>query len=81
MSILAIMILTSLGANILIVPMLTVAISCKLWFWITFLYLYRPTLSNIPGPKWASWTRLWLVKVLASGDSAQKFLDINRQYG
>lgn len=38
-------------------------------------------LRNIPGPLWAAYTRFWLVKVLASGESAAKFVDVNKTYG
>ena len=29
----------------------------------------------------ARYSRLWLVKTLASGNSARKFVDVNKQYG
>ncbi|EXJ89425.1 hypothetical protein A1O3_02492 [Capronia epimyces CBS 606.96] len=38
-------------------------------------------LSSIPGPWWAAYTRLWLCKTIASGDSAKIFTDINKRYG
>lgn len=38
-------------------------------------------LSSIPGPHWAAWTRLWIVKALASGDAHHVFVDINKKYG
>ena len=62
-------------------PLLVLSLLCKLFFWIKFLYLQRATLSPIPGPNWASWTRLWLVKTLASGRSADIFVDVNKRYG
>lgn len=38
-------------------------------------------LSTIPGPRWASYTRLWLCKTIASGDSAQVFVNVNKKQG
>ncbi|KAF2147000.1 uncharacterized protein K452DRAFT_314252 [Aplosporella prunicola CBS 121167] len=38
-------------------------------------------LNDFPGPRWAAYTRLWLCKVLASGNSAQTFVDVNAKYG
>ena len=66
---------------LLCLPLLVLILLCKLFLWIKFLYVQRATLSPIPGPKWASWTRLWLVKTLASGRSADIFVDVNKRYG
>ncbi len=63
------------------VPFLLFSLICKLCFWVHFIYHQRATLSNIPGPKWAARTRLWLVKTLASGESAERFVEINKKYG
>lgn len=38
-------------------------------------------LSEYQGPLLAAYTRFWLCKQIASGDSAQAFVDVNRQYG
>ncbi|KAI1984421.1 hypothetical protein LOZ51_006664 [Ophidiomyces ophidiicola] len=38
-------------------------------------------LSAFPGPRWAAFTRLWLCKTIASGDSARRFVEINQKYG
>lgn len=38
-------------------------------------------LSQYSGPAWAPYTRLWLCKAIASGDSADIFVDINKRYG
>ena len=70
-----------LGAKILWAPLILLILLIKLSFWIQVLYLQRPTLSSVPGPKWAAWTRMWIVKVLASGESAQTFVDVNKRYG
>ena len=38
-------------------------------------------LTHIPGPKWAAFGRFWMVKTLASGDSAAKYVNVNKQFG
>lgn len=38
-------------------------------------------LRGIPGPRWAPFTRLWLLKSLASEDSANTYVQVNRKYG
>lgn len=57
------------------------AIIFKFIFVVRILYTQRNTLSTVPGPKLASFTRLWIVKTLASGRSAQIFVDVNKRYG
>ncbi|KAJ4158647.1 uncharacterized protein LMH87_009163 [Akanthomyces muscarius] len=41
----------------------------------------RCHLQDFPGPSWAAYTRLWLCKTIASGNSAQIFVDVNQKYG
>ncbi|PQK16265.1 hypothetical protein BB8028_0006g05860 [Beauveria bassiana] len=41
----------------------------------------RCHLRDFPGPSWAAYTRLWLCKTLASGNSAQIFVNINHTHG
>ena len=53
----------------------------SLYFWLCSASLQETSLSHIPGPKWAAWTRLWIVKTLASGDSAGRFVKVNRRHG
>jgi hypothetical protein len=38
-------------------------------------------LQHFQGPWWSRYTRLWICKTLASGNSAQIFVDINKKYG
>jgi hypothetical protein len=38
-------------------------------------------LQNFKGPWWAAYTRLWLCRTIASGDSAKLFADVNQEYG
>lgn len=70
-----------LGTLFLYVPLLVLVLVLKLSFWCSFLYFQRATLSSIPGPKWASWSRLWLLMTLASGRSALIFSEMNKRYG
>ncbi|EGX93310.1 benzoate 4-monooxygenase cytochrome P450, putative [Cordyceps militaris CM01] len=38
-------------------------------------------LRDFPGPFWAAYTRLWLCRTLASGDSAQLLVGVNKTHG
>lgn len=38
-------------------------------------------LADYPGPPIAAYSRLWICRVIASGDSAQRFVDVNKTYG
>ena len=38
-------------------------------------------LRSVPGPFWAAYSRVWLVRALASGESAKVFVDVNKPYG
>ena len=55
-------------------------------FWLVF-YIVRAFsrrylhLNDIPGPALAAWSRLWMVRTLASGDSAAKYQKVNKRYG
>ncbi|KAM3503456.1 hypothetical protein MY11210_008711 [Beauveria gryllotalpidicola] len=41
----------------------------------------RCHLRDFPGPSWAAYTRLWLCRTLASGNSAQIFVNVNNTHG
>lgn len=53
----------------------------KLLFWGGFIASQLWPLAKIPGPRWASYTRFWLMKTLASGRSAEIFVEVNKTYG
>lgn len=38
-------------------------------------------LRSVPGPRWAAYGRLWMIKTLASGDSATRYVEVNKHYG
>jgi hypothetical protein len=38
-------------------------------------------LADYEGPSIAAYTRLWICQVIASGNSAQTFVDVNKKYG
>ncbi|KAI9676946.1 MAG: hypothetical protein M1817_006785 [Caeruleum heppii] len=58
------------------IVLLSLIISVVNAVWIRYRHL-----SQYPGPSWAAYTRLWISKTIASGDSAQRFVDINKRYG
>lgn len=56
-------------------------ISLLLMVFIIDLSLQARHLPTVPGPWWAAYTRLWLVKTLASGVSSSRFVEVNSTYG
>ena len=38
-------------------------------------------LSAFPGPWWAAFSRIWLLKTLASEDSPGRYIEVNERYG
>lgn len=66
---------------IVFTPLFVVILASKLFFWFEVLYLRKETLSSVPGPKLAAWTRFWIVKTLAYGQSAHIFVGVNKRYG
>ena len=68
-------------ANIIWVPLSILYVVFQLVVWTRGLYTQHKSLSAIPGPRWAAWTRFWIVKTLASGESASKFVEVNKRYG
>ena len=60
---------------------LFLAIVFKFFFLFKVFFNRGKNLSTLPGPRWAALTRFWIVKALASGRSAQIFVDINKRYG
>jgi hypothetical protein len=46
----------------------------------TLTYFTSP-LKKIPGPRAATWTRLWLAYTLVSGRAGKRFVELDRQFG
>ena len=38
-------------------------------------------LSGFPGPRWAAFSRIWLLRTLASEDSPSRYIEVNERYG
>lgn len=38
-------------------------------------------LRHVPGPLWAAHSRLWLARLIAHGEAANRYVEINRKYG
>ena len=71
-----------MAAETLFIPFLFVlCVIIQVVFWFGFAVKQAFPLWKIPGPRCAAFSRLWLSKVLASGDSAKKLLEVNQQYG
>ena len=55
-------------------------------FWVIFMvastiHTTRNSLSDIPGPPLATYTRLWMLLALFSEDCARWYLEVNEKYG
>ena len=59
----------------------TLSVLCVCLFVIHGHTLNYVRLSHIPGPLWAAFSRLWLVKVVALGDAENEYVRVNRKYG
>jgi hypothetical protein len=42
---------------------------------------FRPGLRNIPGPRLAAYSRLWNVRIAASGDAHESFRRLHEKHG
>lgn len=60
---------------------LTVFLALPLLLAIRKLVTARCHLVDFPGPSWAAYTRLWLSQTLASGNSAQILVGVNKKHG
>ncbi|KAI9649331.1 hypothetical protein NHQ30_001903 [Ciborinia camelliae] len=67
--------------NVVFAPLFLIIVGLKLRFWLKILYRQISPLSLIPGPRFAAWSRFWIVKTLASGKSAEIFVKVNSYYG
>ncbi|OAR03043.1 hypothetical protein LLEC1_04273 [Akanthomyces lecanii] len=68
-------------SDVRLVLALTVLLALPLILAARKLATARCHLRDFPGPSWAAYTRLWLCKTIASGDSAQIFVDVNQKHG
>lgn len=57
-------------ATVLLLGLILNIVACR------FLHL-----ANIPGPPLAAYSRLWLMKTIASGRSPEIFTTVNQKYG
>lgn len=65
----------------LYIPLFVLSVTCKVFFFLGFGYHYRQSLSTVPGPRWASWSRFWLLKAITSRNPAEKLINVNKTYG
>jgi hypothetical protein len=72
----------NINLNLAVVALLfPLCLLAQLTFWIPFLYRNRQTLSNVPGPRLARWSRLWIAKALSTGRSHEIWAEVNAKYG
>lgn len=70
------------GLNPVLVALLfPICLLAHLALWAAFVYRLRPSLSHVPGPLLARWSRLWIAKALASGKSHEIWNEVNAKYG
>ncbi|EAT84211.1 hypothetical protein HBI56_108720 [Parastagonospora nodorum] len=62
-------------------PLYAAIVGFKLCLLMPLLWRWNFPLAQIPGPSVAAWTRLWWIKALYSGRSAQILVDLNRLHG
>ena len=69
-------------AGLFVLPaVLLIPVVAKLSFWVGFIFYRIFKDDSIPGPSLAKFSRLWLARTLATGDSSKIFADTNLRYG
>lgn len=53
----------------------------QLDLWARLIWRHRYGLSQVPGPRFAAWSRLWIVRALASSSSHEIWAEVNEAYG
>ncbi|KAI0844636.1 cytochrome P450 oxidoreductase [Daldinia vernicosa] len=53
----------------------------KIDFLIRVIRQQKPSISRVPGPRLARWSRLWIAKALSSGRSHEIWSEVNAKYG
>ncbi|KAA8567833.1 hypothetical protein EYC84_008288 [Monilinia fructicola] len=66
--------------DIVFAPLVLVVLALKWRFLLKILYRQPSPLSLIPDPRLAAWSRFWVVKTLASEESAETFVKVNVRY-
>ncbi|KAI0479828.1 cytochrome P450 oxidoreductase [Xylaria cf. heliscus] len=67
-----------------LLPVCIVYIVCaviQLDLWARLIWRHRCGLSQVPGPRFARWSRLWIARALASGKSHEIWVEVNAVYG
>ncbi|ETS74965.1 hypothetical protein PFICI_13449 [Pestalotiopsis fici W106-1] len=49
--------------------------------WARVIRVQRSSLSRIPGPRFAKWSRLWIAKAISTGRSHEIWTETNNRYG
>ncbi|KAI0100864.1 cytochrome P450 oxidoreductase [Nemania sp. FL0031] len=53
----------------------------RLDLWVRLIWRHRCGLSQVPGPRFARWSRLWITRALASGRAHEIWAEVNAAYG
>jgi hypothetical protein len=68
-------------ALFVLTPVYLLAVGIKLWGFSVILYRWNFPLSRVPGPKLASWTRFWWLKLVSRSQLDQDMVFLHREYG
>jgi hypothetical protein len=68
-------------ALLILAPAYLLAVGLKLWAFSEILYKWNFPLSRIPGPKLASWTRLWWLRLVSRSQLDRDMIRLHREYG
>ncbi|KAK2593010.1 hypothetical protein QQS21_009300 [Conoideocrella luteorostrata] len=61
--------------------LLFVTFIVQLVFWIRIARKLKPGISQVPGPRLARWSRLWIARALATGRSHEIWTEVNEKFG
>ncbi|KUI69973.1 Pisatin demethylase [Cytospora mali] len=61
--------------------LLIVCIIFHFGLWARLAWRLKPSISPVPGPRLARWSRLWIAKALASGRSHEIWTEVNAKFG
>jgi hypothetical protein len=68
-------------ALLIFAPVYLLAVGIKLWGFAAILYRWNVPLSRVPGPKLASWTRFWWLKLVSRSQLDRDMVSLHREYG
>lgn len=71
----------SIGQIALLSCLFVPTVVFKLAFWIWVIRRHKSNVTQVPGPRFAAWSRLWIARALKSGRSHEIWMEVNRKFG